>query len=167
MKSRNTIVGKFTSDAGASECLERLSKLNIPAENIFVYGVHSNKLRAVVERLLVVNREGKVALIIGLCAATVGMVIALYLNIMSPAWGLVRELGLLTAIGVGAVLGCMSGMVIGALTGAGFSGSRGHLVEGVLASGYVVVSVSFRDSHYSLEVKKAMEEGDALEVKTT
>ncbi len=96
-----------------AECLRCLYRLGIHAEDISVAGVHWSKRRAVNEQLPPGRPEGSVIGWFGLTGATVGGVVTLVAAVLSPAWGLLHELGLLTSLSLGAVLGCGLGTMIG------------------------------------------------------
>jgi hypothetical protein len=115
--------------------------MNLPVENILVVGATSKKLRAVAENLLMVRPEGRVMSTFALTGAAAGIVIAFCADIVSPSWGILRSLGLVTSLGAGAVLGCMLATLIGAIVGSFLSEVPGNVRNEKLADGTVIISV--------------------------
>jgi hypothetical protein len=56
-------------------------------------------------------------------------------------WGLLPELGLFTTLGLGAVLGCMSGTLIGMVVGSFISGCSGNVHEVKLVGNKILITV--------------------------
>ena len=83
---------------------------------------------------------------------------------MSSEVGLLRDLGLITCIPLGVVLGCMSGTLIGALVGSAMSEMTASVSNEKLPGDMVVVPVDVEDNTRKQAVRSIMEDCGAVAI---
>lgn len=142
MPNPTTITGIFDNDEDVAPCLEYLGGLSVAVENISVSGVESSNLRIVTTRLLAVPPDRSMVIgLFELSCTIAGVLIAMCTSLMSAPPGVLRELGMLGSLSLGAVFGCMCGTLIGCVAASALSSVHRNVHKEKLSRNQVALAV--------------------------
>ena len=155
------VTGTFDRDAGAGRCIKRLSKLNIQPQDISVAGANSSLMQLLTSQLLKTREQGKYIILLSISGAVIGAAIATFALVVCPQGGFLKDLGVLSSLALGAVMGSMCGTVIGAIVGSSLSEFTGSVSNKRLPGGKIIISVDVETAARKQSVTEIMKNSGA------
>lgn len=160
------LIATFKDDIRASRCIKRLCKLSVSQTSIAVAGASSSLMQIVTAQELKTFQQGKYMISLGISGALIGAAVATWALISGPVGGLLKELGLALCLTAGAIMGCASGTIIGALIGSALSEFAGSVSNAKLPGNKIMITVDFQTSSRQQAVEAIMKDCGAVAVVT-